>query len=164
MDISILEMGRSVGIGLGGAGCERVKGGFFASLHTGVLIASGLMLGDGSECGRIAFCRNHVFRRMLEYALLNKLIIFYYMNKRYRVIYDIAYAKFYTVFVGREPKGIKNGLDGGATFWPMWFTSDRMIGVVPTDELEENCIDSKTEVLYDNFRKYDNPVLQIAYF
>jgi hypothetical protein len=68
------------------------------------------------------------------------------------------------VFVGREPKGIKNGLDGGATFWPMWFNSDRMIGVVPTDELEENYIDSKTEVLYDNFRKYDNPVLQIAYF
>ena len=39
-----------------------------------------------------------------------------------------------------------------------------MIGVVPTVELEENYIDSKTEVLYDNFRKYDNPVLQIAYF
>jgi hypothetical protein len=50
MDISILEMGRGVGIGLGGVGRERVKGGFFASLHTGVLIASGLMLGDGSEC------------------------------------------------------------------------------------------------------------------
>ena len=147
-----------------GRGCERVKGGFFASFHLGELIARVLCGGDGSECGRIAFCRNHVFRRMLEYALLNKLIIFYYMNKRYRVVYDIAHAQFYTVFVGREPKGGKNDLDGGATFWPMWFTSDRMIGVVPTDELEENYIDRKAEVLYDNFRKYDNPVLQIAYF
>ena len=65
---------------------------------------------------------------------------------------------------GVSLRGGKNDLDGGATFWPMWFTSGRMIGVVPTDELEENYIDSKTEVLYDNFRKYDNPVLQIAYF
>ena len=88
---------------------------------------------------------------------------FFHRNKRYRVVYDIAHAKFYTVFVGREPKGIKNDLDGGATFWPMWFASDRMIGVVPADELEDTHPDSKIEVLYDNFRNYDNPVLQIGY-
>ena len=98
--------------------------------------------------------------RVSDFIYMN----FFHRNKRYRVVYDIAHAKFYTVFVGREPKGIKNDLDGGATFWPMWFASDRMIGVVPTDELKENYIDSKTEVWYDNFRKYDNPVLQIAYF
>ena len=45
----------------------------------------------------------------------------------------------------------------------MWFASDRMIGVVPTDELEDTHPDSKIEVLYDNFRNYDNPVLQIGY-
>ena len=50
MDISILEMGRGVGIGLGGAGCERVKGGFFASFHLGELKISVLWDGDGSEC------------------------------------------------------------------------------------------------------------------
>ena len=60
MDISILEMGRGVGIGLDGTGCERVKGGFFASFHLGELIARVLWGDDGSECGRIAFCRNHV--------------------------------------------------------------------------------------------------------
>ena len=34
-----------------GAGCERVKGGFSLSLHTGMLIVRGLKGGDGSECG-----------------------------------------------------------------------------------------------------------------
>ena len=33
----------------GGGACERVKGDFFASLHTGALIVSGLSGGDGSE-------------------------------------------------------------------------------------------------------------------
>ena len=33
----------------GGDVCERVKGDFFASLHTGVLIVSRLSGGDGSE-------------------------------------------------------------------------------------------------------------------
>ena len=88
---------------------------------------------------------------------------FFYKRKHYRVVYDIVHAKFYTVFVGHEPKGIKNDLDGGATFWPMWFASDRMIGVVPADELEDTYVDSKIKVLYDNFRDYDNPVLQIGY-
>ena len=97
--------------------------------------------------------------RVSDFIYMN----FFHRNKRYRVVYDIAHAKFYTVFVGREPKGIKNDLDGGATFWPMWFASDRMIGVVPTDELEDTHPDSKIEVLYDNFRNYDNPVLQIGY-
>ena len=97
--------------------------------------------------------------RVSDFIYMN----FFHRNKRYRVVYDIAHAKFYTVFVGRELKGIKNDLDGGATFWPMWFASDRMIGVVPTDELEDIHPDSKIEVLYDNFRNYDNPVLQIGY-
>ena len=97
--------------------------------------------------------------RVSDFIYMN----FFHRNKRYRVVYDIAHAKFYTVFVGREPKGIKNDLDGGATFWPMWFASDRMIGVVPADELEDTHPDSKIEVLYDNFRNYDNPVLQIGY-
>ena len=33
----------------GGGACESVKGDFFASLHTGVLIVSRLSGGDGSE-------------------------------------------------------------------------------------------------------------------
>ena len=45
----------------------------------------------------------------------------------------------------------------------MWYASDRMIGVVPADELEDTYVDSKIKVLYDNFRDYDNPVLQIGY-
>ena len=97
--------------------------------------------------------------RVSDFIYMN----FFYRKKRYRVVYDIVHAKFYTVFVGREPKGIKNDLDGGATFWPMWFASDRMIGVVPADELEDTYVDSKIKVLYDNFRNYDNPVLQIGY-
>ena len=97
--------------------------------------------------------------RISDFIYMN----FFYRKKRYRVVYDIVRAKFYTVFVGHEPKGIKNDLDGGATFWPMWFASDRMIGVVPADELEDTYVDSKIKVLYDNFRNYDNPVLQIGY-
>ena len=97
--------------------------------------------------------------RISDFIYMN----FFYKKKHYRVVYDIVHAKFYTVFVGHEPKGIKNDLDGGATFWPMWFASDRMIGVVPADELEDTYIDSKIKVLYDNFRDYDNPVLQIGY-
>lgn len=97
--------------------------------------------------------------RISDFIYMN----FFYKKKHYRVVYDIVHAKFYTVFVGHEPKGIKNDLDGGATFWPMWFASDRMIGVVPADELEDTYVDSKIKVLYDNFRNYDNPVLQIGY-
>lgn len=97
--------------------------------------------------------------RVSDFIYMN----FFYRKKRYRVVYDIVHAKFYTVFVGREPKGIKNDLDGGATFWPMWFASDRMIGVVSADELEDTYVDSKIKVLYDNFRNYDNPVLHIGY-
>lgn len=97
--------------------------------------------------------------RVSDFIYMN----FFYRKKRYRVVYDIVHDKFYTVFVGHEPKGIKNDLDGGATFWPMWFASDRMIGVVPADELEDTYVDSKIKVLYDNFRNYDNPVLQIGY-
>lgn len=88
---------------------------------------------------------------------------FFYQKKRYRVVYDIPHTKFYTVFVGREVQGIKNDLDGGATFWPMWFASDRMIGVVPTDELDGTYTDSRIEALYDKFKDYDNPVLQIGH-
>ena len=97
--------------------------------------------------------------RVSDFIYMN----FFYRKKRYRVVYDIVHDKFYTVFVGHEPKGIKNDLDGGATFWPMWFALDRMIGVVPADELEDTYVDSKIKVLYDNFRDYDNPVLQIGY-
>lgn len=97
--------------------------------------------------------------RVSDFIYMN----FFYRKKRYRVVYDIVHAKFYTVFVAREPKGIKNDLDGGATFWPMWFAPNRMIGVVPADELEDTYVDSKIKVLYDNFRNYDNPVLQIGY-
>ncbi len=97
--------------------------------------------------------------RISDFIYMN----FFYKRKHYRVVYDIVHAKFYTVFVGHEPKGIKNDLDGGTTFWPMWFASDRMIGVVPADELEDTYVDSKIKVLYDNFRDYDNPVLQIGY-
>lgn len=97
--------------------------------------------------------------RISDFIYMN----FFYKKKHYRVVYDIVHAKFYTVFVGHEPKGIKNDLDGGATFWPMWFASARMIGVVPADELEDTYVDSKIKVLYDNFRDYDNPVLQIGY-
>ena len=35
------------------------------------------------------------------------------------MVYDVPQATFYTVFVGREPEGIKNDIDGGATFWPI---------------------------------------------
>ena len=96
--------------------------------------------------------------RNSDYIYMN----FFYHKKHYRVVYDVPQAKFYTVFVGREPEGIKNDIDGGATFWPMWFASDKMIGVLSVDALEESYADSKIKALYDQFKKYDNPVLQIA--
>lgn len=43
MAVSVSDWGR-------GDACERVKGCFSVSLHTGRLIVSGLMGGDGSEC------------------------------------------------------------------------------------------------------------------
>ena len=87
---------------------------------------------------------------------------FFYHKKHYRVVYDVPRAKFYTVFVGRKPEGIKNDIDGGATFWPMWFDADKMIGALSVDALEESYADDKIEALYDQFKEYDNPVLQIA--
>mgnify|MGYP003306450650 FL=1 len=77
---------------------------------------------------------------------------FFYQKKNRRVVYDISTGKFYTVFVGREPKGIDNDLDGGSTFWPLWFTKDKLIGVLPDDALEMK-----------ELMEYDNPVLQIGY-
>lgn len=88
---------------------------------------------------------------------------FFYQKKHYRVIYDIVAEKFYTVFVGREPEGIMNDLDGGASFWPMWYSSDKMIGVITPDALEMEYADSSIKELYDEFSEYDNPVLQIVY-
>lgn len=97
--------------------------------------------------------------RFSDFIFMN----FFYKKKRYRVVYDIPHVKFYTVSVGRELQGIKNNMDGGATFWPMWFASDRMIGVVSAEELEETYTDSGIEALYDKFKDYDNPVLQIGH-
>ena len=77
---------------------------------------------------------------------------FFYQKKNRRVVYDISTGKFYTVFVGREPEGIDNDLDGGATFWPLWFAKDKLIGVLPDDALEMK-----------ELMEYDNPVLQIGY-
>lgn len=77
---------------------------------------------------------------------------FFYQKKNRRVVYDINTAKFYTVFVGREPEGIDNDMDGGATFWPLWFAKDKLIGVLPEDALEMK-----------EWMEYDNPVLQIGY-
>ena len=51
-----------------------------------------------------------------------------------------------------EAKGIDNDLDGGSTFWPLWFTKDKLIGVLPDDALEMK-----------ELMEYDNPVLQIGY-
>lgn len=88
---------------------------------------------------------------------------FFYRKNRYRVVYDVRHAKFYTVFVGRELLGVKNDLDGGATFWPMWFTSNRMIGVLSTEELDAANVNDKTKGLYDMFKDFDNPILQIGH-
>lgn len=77
---------------------------------------------------------------------------FFYQKKNRRVVYDMNTGKFYTVFVGREPEGINNDLDGGATFWPLWFTKDKLIGVLPDDALKMK-----------ELMEYDNPVLQIGY-
>ena len=77
---------------------------------------------------------------------------FFYQKKNRRVVYDMNTGKFYTVFVGREPEGIDNDLDGGATFWPLWFAKDKLIGVLPDDALEMK-----------ELMEYDNPVLQIGY-
>lgn len=77
---------------------------------------------------------------------------FFYQKKNRRVVYDMDTDKFHTVFVGREPEGIDNDMDGGATFWPLWFAKDKLIGVLPDDALET-----------EEFKEYDNPVLQIGY-
>ena len=88
---------------------------------------------------------------------------FFYQKKRYRVVYDVRHAKFYTVFVGRELQGVKNDLDGGATFWPMWFSPNRMIGVLSAEELDETDVNDKTKGVYDTFKDFDNPILQIGH-
>lgn len=88
---------------------------------------------------------------------------FFYQKEHYRVIYDIVGSKFYTVSIGREPKGVTNDLDGGASFWPMWFASDEMIGVVTPDAFEMEYTDSSIQELYDGFKEYDNPVLQVVH-
>lgn len=44
-------MGWGAKDGRKGEACERVKGDFLISLHTGVLIVRELRGGDGSECG-----------------------------------------------------------------------------------------------------------------
>ena len=60
---------------------------------------------------------NELYSKNLDASYIFELN-FFYRKKYYRVVYDVQ-AKFYTVFVGREPEGIKNDIDGGATFWPI---------------------------------------------
>lgn len=88
---------------------------------------------------------------------------FFYQKKHHRVVYGMDEDKFHTVSVGREPEGITNDLDGGATFWPLWFASDRIIGVLSIDALDMEYTDDRIRTLYNKFKEYDNPVLQIGY-
>ena len=61
---------------------------------------------------------NELYSKNLDASYIFELNFFYH-KKHYRMVYDVPQATFYTVFVGREPEGIKNDIDGGATFWPI---------------------------------------------
>ena len=45
----------------------------------------------------------------------------------------------------------------------MWFASDEMIGVLTPDAFEMEYTDSSIQELYDGFKEYDNPVLQVVH-
>ena len=87
---------------------------------------------------------------------------FFYKMEHYRVVYDMILSAFYTISVGRKPKGIINDMDGGASFWPLWFESNCVVGVISPELLD--CSDEKTKVIYEKFKTMDNPVLQIGYY
>ena len=89
---------------------------------------------------------------------------FFFKMEHYRVVYDMAKQKFYTVFKGRYPQGIVNDMDGGASFWPLWFTHTGMIGVIMPEDLEAEDMDNDVKKLYEKFKEYDNPVLQVGYY
>ena len=90
-------------------------------------------------------------------------ISFFYQKKSYRLVYDVVQKTIYTAFVGSSPQGVANDLDGGANFWPLWFTSDKMIGMMTTDMLDMEYEDVGVKDLYERLRKFDNPVLQIGH-
>ncbi len=90
-------------------------------------------------------------------------ISFFYQKNSYRVVYDIIKKTIYTAFVGSNPQGVTNDLDNGANFWPLWFESGKMIGVMSTDMLDMEYEDVRVKDLYERLKKCDNPVLQIGY-
>ena len=77
------------------------------------------------------------------------------------MVYDTVEKEFYTIFKGRYPEGVVNDIDKGASFWPMWIDEDRAVGFISLDTLEEGCENEQTNALYESFRDYDNPVLQV---
>ena len=79
------------------------------------------------------------------------------------MLYDMVERKFYTVFKGRYPEGMANDLDGGASFWPLWIDGDRAIGFMSPESLEEDYEDERIKALYESFKEYDNPVLQVIF-
>lgn len=86
---------------------------------------------------------------------------FFFRMEHYRVVYDTVEKEFYTIFKGRYPEGVVNDIDKGASFWPMWIDEDRAVGFISPDTLEEGCENEQTNALYESFRDYDNPVLQV---
>ena len=93
---------------------------------------------------------------MEKFVFLN----FFHNMEHYRIVYDITSSKFYAISKGRESVGIVNDIEGNISFWPLWNSSDKIIGVVPSDFIEENSSDD----FYLNLNSYDNPILQIAYY
>ena len=87
---------------------------------------------------------------------------FFYKMEHYRVIYDSYKEKFYTVFKGKYPKGIENNWDDGASFWPLWISGqNKIVGVINSiDEELKNTDGSFSQ--FQEFTKYDNPILQIV--
>lgn len=97
----------------------------------------------------------------LQTILIDKFVFlsFFHKMESYRVVYDMTLSRFYTVSKGRKPVGIVNDMKEGIPFWPLWTCSDKIIGVVPSDIMEEN----HTSAFCAEFKSYDNPILQIGY-
>lgn len=105
----------------------------------------------------------YIFQPRTKLAYPYCFIDFFFEMNTVRLVYDFRKDQFFDIFYGplKGLKGIKNDIDSGSTFWPSFVGEDYIAGIIPPHLFDIETDNEQTKKLYDSFRKYDNPVLQL---
>lgn len=89
-------------------------------------------------------------------------IDFFFEMENYRLVYDYENSSFHQISRGRERGSIKNDIDSGIDFWPLFINGDYLVNVIYSHQFEDDKQSDFPQSLQELFIKNDNPVLQIV--